>query len=94
MQMFERKDSDLADKIKGRSVRLKELLRNSNPRLVICYGHTKSGEYADLLEIKWRSVNDRIFESADSRCLLLPFFGNGQMRNSDVDQLLQAKLLG
>jgi hypothetical protein len=69
----------LESKMDQRKEDLKELLKKSGPRLVICYGHPKAEDFAKLLGIKWEQVNEEVYKSADSKCLLLPFFGQGQM---------------
>jgi hypothetical protein len=94
MQMFERLDPQLARKLEEREENLKQILKESSPRLVICYGLPKAKDFAKLLCIEWKPFNERIFTSADSRCLLLPFFGQGQMSGDIIEQLLNAKLLG
>jgi hypothetical protein len=91
--MFTRKDPDLAKKISQRRGTLKDLFKKSAPRRVICYGHKKAEDFADLLGIKWEPINEKVLQSADSKCLLLPFFGQSQMSRSIVDKLLEDKLL-
>jgi hypothetical protein len=93
IEMFAKRDSQLFAKIEKRKDRLKRLLKESSPSEVICYGLPKASEYAEVLGITWESVNERILKSRDSRCFLLPFFCCGQMRNSDIEHLLKAKLL-
>lgn len=93
MQMFERLDPQLARKLEDREENLKRLLKQCSPRLVICYGLPKAKDFAKLLCIEWEPFNERILKSADSRCLLLPFFGQGQMSGDIIEQMLNAKLL-
>lgn len=79
IELFRRTDPHLESKMDQRKEDLKELLKKSGPRLVICYGHPKAEDFAKLLGIKWEQVNEEVYKSADSKCLLLPFFGQGQM---------------
>ncbi len=88
MQMFKNKDPQLEGKIRRRREKLKQLLEDGRPRLVICYGLPKAEDFADLLGIKWEPISEKAFKSADSRCLLLPFFGQGQMSREVVEELL------
>lgn len=93
IQMFEKKDPDLADKLRKRKQKLKQLLKDSTPRLVICYGHRMAGEFADVLGITWVRRSEQVFTSANQKCLLLPFFGQGHMNRFVIGNLLRANLL-
>ena len=87
-EALHRLDNELHEKLARRRKRLLDLLDNSRPRMVICYGDgkSKSREYETFLGAKWTSIGTRI--SRDSKrpypFLLLPFFGNGQMSESVV----------
>lgn len=84
-----------ADDEKQRAIQIHELLTKFSPSIVICYGYGKSAKFADALGICWQEdTNTRIKKSVDSRYLLLPFFGNGQMSHEVLDFLLQRGLLG
>jgi hypothetical protein len=93
MQMFKQMDPQLDTKIRRRREKLKQRLNDGRPSMVICYGHTKAAEFADLLGIKWEPISAKAFKSADSKCLLLPFFGQGQMSRPVIEDLLRADLL-
>ena len=92
MRAFQRVDSNLGDKIERRKSEIKHLLKASEPSRVICYGK-RATEFASLLGIEWHSINDQISSSNDGKCLLLPFFGNGQMSHSVIGALVRYGLL-
>jgi hypothetical protein len=90
---FEKQEPELDKKINQRNCDLKRVL-DENPRsLVICYGHGSAQVFAKFLEIEWQSVCPGISRSEDSRRLLLPFLGVGQMSQQALENLLQSKLL-
>lgn len=93
MSRFAELDNNLAAKIKRRKEELRRLLKDNSPDLVICYGLGKKGDFAELLDIEWEPVMDRVFAASASRCLLLPFFGNGQMSNSIIACLVSKNLM-
>ena len=93
MQAFHRIDKNLVEKIENRRTELKRLLKASEPSHVICYGK-RADAFAALLGIEWHSTDDsQISSSGDGKCLLLPFFGNGQMSHSVIETLIQNGLL-
>jgi hypothetical protein len=94
MDAFCRADSRLIEKTESRTKKLMRLLEESKPSRVICYGK-RADEFGALLGVQWHSINaqGRILSSSDGRCLLLPFFGNGQMSHSDIQTLVQDGLL-
>jgi hypothetical protein len=94
MDAFRRTDSRLKEKIENRTKQLKRLFDESAPSRVICYGRRAADQFAALLGInKWHSITGRISASDDGKCLLLPFFGQAQMRDSDIQALVQNGLL-
>jgi hypothetical protein len=98
---FSKLDDKLDTRIKNRRRELKRHLMENDPPMVICYGTSRADDFAELLDVKWNPVwphdRDPIFQkvctSEDSRRLLLPFFGQGQMRRDVVERLLDHKLL-
>jgi hypothetical protein len=93
MTRFAELDDNLAVKIQRRKNTLKQLLKENTPSLIICYGRKRGDEFASLLDLEWERVSNQISKSRDSKCLLLPFFGNGQMSRSVIDDLIANKLL-
>ena len=93
MQLLKQSDPQVDAKIKRRQVKLRQLLRDSAPRLVICYGQTKALAFAEVLGISWVRKSKQISTSPDNRCLLLPFFGQGQMSRGVIEALLRGNLL-
>ena len=93
MTMFKSLDPELDSKIKDRRRDLQRILKENAPPLVICYGITKADAFAELLNVNWRSVCTGVYASLDSRRLLLPFFGNGQMGHAVIEELLKRGLL-
>ena len=75
------------------------MLKENHQSLVICYGYGNGGdrarEFADFLGVVWQSVPDcqEVCRSSDSKRLLLPFFGNGQMSYSVFVDLIRSGLL-
>ena len=93
MTLFQQLDPELDSKIKQRKRELKRILKEYAPPLVICYGSTRADDFADLLNVEWQSVCAGVCASLDSRRLLLPFFGNGRMSHSVIQDLLDRRLL-
>jgi hypothetical protein len=94
MDAFRCADCRLKEKIENRTKQLQGLLDESAPSRVICYGKRAADRFASLLGIKkWHPINGRISASDDRRCLLLPFFGQAQMKDSDIQTLVQNGLL-
>jgi hypothetical protein len=85
-----------ASLIEERQRTLRKLLAENQPQLVICYGKAYGSQFSHLLQINWEPVqtNASISKSMDSKCVLLPFFGNGRMSGSVIEALLQCKLIG
>jgi len=94
LNWFAQEIPDLDSRLRRRNIRLAEVLRENDPALVICYGRKQAEKFAQLLAIEWRVVSAEISRSSDSRCLLLPFFGNGQMSRRIVGDLLRKNLVG
>jgi len=97
MEAFNKLDSELGEKLARRRDRLLELLNHSCPRMVICYGDgkVKAREYESSLGAEWTSIGVRI--ARDSKraypFLLLPFFGNGQMSQSVIEEMHKLGIL-
>jgi hypothetical protein len=85
---------DLAGKLDRRRAKLTELLRMSNPRLVVCYGLRRVDDFEQLMRTKLSSRATKIYASDDNGRLLLPFFGCGQMSLIVIEDLLRMGLLG
>jgi len=95
-ERFRERDSNLDNKIERRKKKLQKARKKHDP-LVVCYGFGRNGtrkrDFAELLHIEWNQQSDKIYTSDDARCLLLPFFGNGQMCHKVIEDLLDLKLL-
>lgn len=87
-------DSELDRKLKQRRNELQRVLKEYAPSLVVCYGLPKKDEYAELLGVSWYLICPKIYASPDRKCLLLPFFGVGQMSREEIKKLLNFQLLG
>lgn len=94
MLQFRKSDPGLDDKLAQRTKDLKAVLAEHRPSLVICYGRKFEDAFGKLLGIRWQPVSNQISVSPDMRCLLVPFFGNGQMSHTVIEDLLASKLLG
>jgi hypothetical protein len=96
-EAFNRLDDQLSKRLTKRREGLLELLENSSPRMVICYGDgkLKAREYETFLGVKWNSIGARI--ARDSKrafpFLLLPFFGNGQMSQFVIEEMQKLGIL-
>jgi hypothetical protein len=90
---FMQLDPELGSHLSRRQERLGQMLRQSPPHLVVCYGGGSADTFANLLDVDWLSVSPRIQKSPDSRCLLLPFFGQGHMSHDVVRDLFDRGLL-
>jgi hypothetical protein len=93
MKLFRQLDVKVDDKIGRRKEELKRTLRLRDPALVVCYGE-RADDFAELLGVEWHEMCPGVRASRDSRRLLLPFFGNGQMSHSVIKHLLDFGLLG
>lgn len=93
MKWFRARDAQLDTKIKQRLEALKRVLKEKSPPLIICYGSKRTKDFAELLGTEWLPACHKAYKSSDSRCLLLPFFGNGQMSHSVIEGLLEDDLL-
>ncbi len=87
------RDTNLDGKIRQRNEELKKLLKENCPSLVICYGQTRADEFAELLEIEWRSESPKVYKSQTAKHLLLPFFRYDQLGHSVIEGLLHSGLL-
>jgi hypothetical protein len=92
MSEFKKRDQKLDKRIEDRNDQLRELLKANNHTSVICYGK-RAADFEKLLDAKWTPVTCEISKSHDGRCLLLPFFGNGQMSHAVIRTLLDRRLL-
>ena len=86
-------DPELISHLSQRQERLGQMLRQSSPHLVVCYGRGSADKFAQLLDVDWQPVSPKISKSPDSRCLLLPFFGQGHMSHDVVRDLFDRGLL-
>ena len=84
---------DLEERILDRKEELKRLLKANDQSLVICYGLSKRQEFAELLGAQWQPVRPKVYSSHNGKYLLLPFFGNGQMSNAIIEDLLACGFL-
>jgi hypothetical protein len=89
MSLFKKLDPGLERKIEQRRRKLKRVLRCVSPPLVICYGK-RADDFSELLSVDWHSVSvsSKVRKSQDSKRLLLPFLGVGQMSHSVIEELL------
>jgi hypothetical protein len=100
MSWFKENDTELEVKIKRRRDELNRILKENPQSLVICYGYGNGGdrahEFAKFLGVEWQSVPGcrGVCRSGDSKRLLLPFFGNGQMSYAVLADLIRSGLLG
>lgn len=100
MSWFKENDTELEVKITRRRDELNRMLKENPQSLVICYGYGNGGgrahEFAKFLEVEWQSVPGcpEVCRSRDSKRLLLPFFGNGQMSYAVFVNLIRSGLLG
>ena len=94
MTLFRTKDSDLEAKISQREEELRTM-KELGRSLYVCYGNSrpKAQAFAKLLNVEWRLIHPKICVSHDARCLLLPFFGQGQMSHEVIESLLSLGLL-
>jgi hypothetical protein len=94
---FENKDREVPTKIAQRRDALKRRLKENLNALVICYGNGRGNKkkFSEFLEVEWQQVPDcpGISQSRDSKHLLLPFFGNGQLSYAVFVDLIRSGLL-
>ena len=95
MSLFMRHDPALATKLKLRRETLLRKLEAGVPSLVICYGRGResSRKFAELLAVKWEPLLSEISVAQNRKCLLLPFFGLGQMSHKIIQALLDRDIL-
>lgn len=97
MEAFNELDSEFHQGLARRRGRLLQLLNDSRPRMVICYGDgkVKAREYERFLGAEWTSIGVRIARDAKRTYpfLLLPFFGNGQMSQSVIEEMCTIGIL-
>jgi hypothetical protein len=99
MTRFKDKDPDLDRKMEERKKDLRTAMKEHCRSKIICHGLRRTGtrnrDFAKLLEVEWREITLQIYESKnDATCLLLPFFGSGQMSHQVIRDLLDKGLLG
>ena len=94
MTLFKERDPEIDSKIKRRKEKLRRILKENAPALVVCYGSKRKNDFAELLDVEWQPVSPKVCASRDSQHLLLPFFGNGQMSHAVIEDLLHRGLLG
>jgi hypothetical protein len=79
-------------------LRAKTIRENAQrAELVVCYGWTKRDEFKSLLGIfDWQRPlpDSKIEKSADGRCLILPFLGNGQFSCEFGKSLIASEFFG
>lgn len=90
MTWFHERDPELHQKLQQRRETLREMLREreNDPPLIICYSLPRADEFAEFLGIEWQPVSARVRSSPDCKNWILPFFGNGQMSHSVIQELL------
>ncbi len=97
MKAFNELDSELYQRLAKRQERLLLLLKNSGPRMVICYGdgRAKAQEYERFFGVEWSSMGMRVarYSSCPYPFLLLPFFGNGQMSQPVIEEMFKLGIL-
>jgi len=87
----------LDERLAKRQEGLLDLLDSSRPRTVICYGdgQMRARQYETFFDAEWTPIGARI--ARDSKraypFLLLPFFGNGQMKGSVIEELFKRGFL-
>jgi len=99
---FRERDPNLDSKLQERRNELRAELKGRRPYLVVCYGLGRKQDFAELLDVEWNEPIDvkckkkiaKIYASKDGGCLLLPFFGYGQMCHKVIEVLLDLGLLG
>jgi hypothetical protein len=96
-QLFRELDSEFDKKLAKRQEKLLTLLSSSRPRMVICYGDGRNSarEYEQFFSSHWTPVGVRIKRDSNRvyPFLLLPFFGNGQMSHSVIEEMHKLGLL-
>lgn len=90
MTWFRERDPELHQKLEKRGETLRQKLREREnaPPLVICYSLPRADKFGELLGIQWEAVSEKVRSSLDSKNWLVPFFGNGQMSHSVIEELL------
>ncbi|NCB26667.1 MAG: hypothetical protein EOM62_14515 [Bacteroidia bacterium] len=96
-EWFKKNEPLFEDKLEKRQKELRSMLKDRAVRgdapLVICYGNGHRDRFAEFFGIEWKPVCEDIERSTDSRFLLLPFLGCGQMKSVVMDKLLEHRLL-
>ncbi|MGA7522994.1 MAG: hypothetical protein WBW84_10960 [Acidobacteriaceae bacterium] len=98
MDAFNKLDRELPERLEVRKKCLLQLLNNSLPQMVICYGDGQltASEYAQFLGAEWTPIGERIHQDSKKRAyplLLLPFFGFGQMSHSVIEEMYKLRFL-
>lgn len=86
----------LDEKIEERKNRLIELLKASHPAMIICYGNgvQRTLEFGKFFGIEWVNISHGIAKANDHCChFLLPFFGQGQMKKSVLEEMISLQLM-
>ena len=84
-----------ASAVERRKKNLAQIISAKSNGLIICYGdgRKRAEKFAELLNIDWKPLYPRIATANDSRCILLPFFGTGQMGYEVFEILLSSGIL-
>lgn len=87
----------LDKQLENRKNALLRLLQEKRPRLAICYGDGKerSCNFARFFDLEWTLIGERIKKGSKHSCpfLLLPFFGQGQMKQSVLEEICKRNLI-
>ena len=85
----------LESAVARRNEKLERIMKAKGSGLIICYGdgRKRAEEFARRLNIDWRPLYARMATASDSRCILLPFFGQGQMSYEVFETLLHSGIL-
>jgi hypothetical protein len=89
---FEIESRKLDHKMKKRSERLRQLLKDYDPTLVRCQGRSLAGEFAPLLTIEWLPVCRGVCASQNRKCVLLRFLGQDGIGHNRVQVMLDGGL--
>jgi hypothetical protein len=100
-EAFEERFTELGAKLhkhlENRKNALLRLLQEERPRLVICYGdgEERSCNFAKFFDLEWTLIGERIKKGSKHSCpfLLLPFFGQGQMKQSVLEEVYKRNLI-
>lgn len=77
--------------LKHRERSLRNLLQVHQPKMVVCYGTTGKAKFAHLLGLKeWLAISPTVSISSSGNHFLLPYFGQGQKTNENVETLVNS----